>query len=353
MHNQFMLAALEQAWIGRGNCAPNPSVGAIVVLDGKILASAYHRGVGCFHAERSVLEQVAEQARGASLYVSLEPCNHWGRTPPCVDIIISAGISKVIYGYKDPNPLVAANNSTQILQEKGIEVIYWPMPEIGQFYQSYAFWTRTGRPWVTAKIAHTLDGKIAGEEGARVQLSNEECSRFTHFNRLHTDVILTSAMTIIKDDPLFNARMPDFEKKKKIAILDSRLSIPDDAKIFSSAEHCYIFHDEGHSPLHMNPNCSYYPAPMIKGHIDLNYVLEQLGLWGFHDVWLEAGGKLFSTFHEQKLPQRSYLYIVPGFLGQQATSAYHGDNFFQSRKYSIDWQIAGDNVIACIDWQEE
>ncbi|KTC75209.1 riboflavin biosynthesis protein RibD [Legionella birminghamensis] len=353
MHNQYMIAALEQAWIGRGICAPNPSVGAIVVRDGKILASDYHKGVGSLHAERSILQQMTEQTRGASLYVTLEPCNHWGRTPPCVDAIVEAGISRVVFAYKDPNPVVAANDSTQILQEKGVEVIHWPMAEIDQFYQSYSYWTRTGRPWVTAKIAHTLDGKIAGEKGARVQLSNEECSRFTHFNRLHTDIILTSAMTVIKDDPLFTARMPSYEKKKKIAILDARLSIPEDAKIFSSAEHCYIFHDEKHTPADINPNCSYFSAPIIEGQIDLNYVLDQLGLWGFHDIWLEAGGKLFSMFHEQKLTQRSYLYIVPGFLGHEATSAYHGENFFQSRRYSISWQIAGDNVIACIDWQEE
>jgi diaminohydroxyphosphoribosylaminopyrimidine deaminase / 5-amino-6-(5-phosphoribosylamino)uracil reductase len=351
MHKQFMEAALQQAYRGRGACAPNPSVGAVAVHNNKIIAEAWHQGAGTAHAEQCVLEQIGQKTRDVTLYVTLEPCNHWGRTPPCVSAIIEAGITCVVYGFKDPNPLVIANNTPRILQEKGIDVIHFPLPEIDELYQSYQFWTKTKKPWITAKIAHTLDGKIAEVDGKTVTLSNEHCAAFTHRQRSNTDVILTSARTVINDNPSMNARLDNITKRKPVAILDAALSLPLDRKIFNTASHCHIYHDANIRVDTPQNNCSYYGVPALNGRLDLAAVIKHLGTIGFHDVWVEAGGCIFSALHEQGLVQRTYLYIVPGTLGANATPAYHGKNLFH-RDHTISWQIQNDNIIACLDWKE-
>lgn len=344
-----MLAALDQAWLGRGSCAPNPSVGAVAVHKGEIIARAWHRGAGTAHAEQLVLEQVPRDMSDVTLYVTLEPCNHWGKTPPCVTAIINHDIAQVIYGYSDPNPLVAANNTPELLQAKGIKVLHYPLAEIDSFYQSYRHWTSTKMPWVTAKLAQSLDGKIAGVNGQRCYLSNPECAEFTHRNRLHADVILTTARTVNLDDPLLNVRIGDYEQGKIVAIVDRCLSTRKDAKVLSTAKHCHIFHDEMNKVMNPYPNCSYHAVPTKSGLLDLTAIAKYLGHLGFHDVWLEAGGQFFSAMHRENLVQRTYLYIVPQLLGNEAVPAYNGEEIFKCEP-KVTWEIRANNVIACFDW---
>ena len=151
MHKKFLLAALEQARLGQGFCAPNPCVGAVAVQNGIIIAQACHRGAGTPHAEQLLLAQIPPKTPGVSLYISLEPCNHWGRTPPCVDAIINHGIEQVIFAYLDPNPVVAKNNSSERLRAHGIKVTHYPVEEITEFYKSYTQWTLTRKPRVRLK----------------------------------------------------------------------------------------------------------------------------------------------------------------------------------------------------------
>ncbi|MDP1604683.1 MAG: bifunctional diaminohydroxyphosphoribosylaminopyrimidine deaminase/5-amino-6-(5-phosphoribosylamino)uracil reductase RibD [Legionella sp.] len=351
MHKQFMKAALQQAYRGRGACAPNPSVGAVAVHNNKIIAEAFHQGAGSAHAEQCILEQIKGNTRDVTLYVTLEPCNHWGKTPPCVSAIIEAGVTRVVYGFRDPNPLVIANNTPLILKKQGIDVIHFPLTEIDEFYKSYQFWTATRKPWITAKIAQTLDGKIAGVNGEKVVLSNQHCALFTHMQRSYADVIVTSARTIINDDPAMTARLDNLTIKKPVAILDARLSLPLRRKIFHEASHCHIFHDANIKVTEAHNNCSYYGVPAVNGHLDLSAVIKHLGAMGFHDAWVEVGGTIFSALHEQELVQRTYLYIVPQTLGINATPAYPGKNLF-GREHTISWQIQKNNIIACLDWQE-
>lgn len=352
MHKYFMLAALEQAWLGRGVCAPNPSVGAIAVCEGEIIAQAYHHGAGAAHAEQLLLEQIYSVKENTTLYVTLEPCNHWGRTAPCVEAIIACGIKRVIYGLSDPNPIVAANNTPKILREKGIEVIHFPLEEIAQFYKSYCYWTQTKKPWVTVKLAQTLDGKIAGKKGLRRQLSNVQCAEFTHIQRLHADAILTTAATIEKDDPLLNVRIEGKRRSKPVAIIDSRLSLNSKAKVLQTASHCHIYHHPQHVPQQAYANCSYHCVPANKELLDLRSIINHLGNIGYHDLWVEAGGSLFSALHRENLVQRTYLYIVPEILGE-ATPAFQGEAAIFTRKPLISWQVKADNAIACLDWQED
>ncbi|MGQ3889424.1 bifunctional diaminohydroxyphosphoribosylaminopyrimidine deaminase/5-amino-6-(5-phosphoribosylamino)uracil reductase RibD [Legionella sp. CNM-1927-20] len=352
MHREFMVAALEQAWLGRGVCAPNPSVGSVAVHNNQIVARAWHQGAGKAHAEQIVLQQLSTDLDKITLYVTLEPCNHWGRTPPCVSAIINSKVDRVVFGFRDPNPVVVANNTPNILKEEGIAVEHFPLPEIDEFYQSYYYWTNTKKPWVTAKLAQTLDGKIAGFQGRQIQLSNEKCKQFTHMQRLYTDIILTTARTIINDNPALDVRLTDIKRKKPIAILDANLSLSSVSiglKIFQTAEYCHIYHDESIKVQDRQPNCSYYGMPTCKGQLDLSAVINHLGLLGYHDLWVEAGGKVFSALHHLSLVQKTYLYLVPTFLGEEATSAYYGDNFFK-RPHKISWQEQEDNMIACLVW---
>lgn len=352
MHKDFMLAALEQAWQGRGICAPNPSVGAIAVHNDKIIASAWHKGVGTAHAEQLLLKQIPAGLKNVRLYVTLEPCNHWGRTPPCVSAIIDYGVAEVIYGFRDPNPIVIANNTPELLVKNDIQCLHYPLAEVEAFYQSYCYWTYNKKPWVTAKIAHTLDGKIAGVNGQRFTLSNNLCAEFTHKQRLYSDVILTTAKTIKQDDPQLNVRLQEKVIGKVIAIIDRNLTLDKQAKIFSTAEHCHIYYDQELIVKDALPHCTYHAISSKTDGLDLTAIISHLGALGFHDVWVEAGGLLFSALHRENLVNRSYLYIVPSLLGANATPAFHGEASFTTKPHDITWQIKANNVIACINWQE-
>lgn len=346
-----MLAALQQAWLGRGLCAPNPAVGAVLVQKNQIIRRDWHKGAGTAHAEQLVLQNLPAERDDMILYVTLEPCNHWGKTPPCVLAIIESGIKRVVFGFRDPNPVVAANDTPRLLAAQGIDVIHFPLPEIERFYQSYQYWTRSKMPWITAKIAQSLDGKIAAPGGKPVTLSNDLCAEFTHTQRRHSDLVLTTVRTIIQDDPSLNARCADGVFSKAIAVLDHRLSLPGDARIFTTANTIHIFHESGRLVENPLPGCHYHAIPVIDGLLDLLAAVKVLGQLGYHDVWLEAGGRVFSAMHEQGLVQRTYLYLVPDILGPDAIPAWHERDFFK-RQHTITWQAQADNMIACVDWQE-
>ncbi|MDF1826875.1 MAG: bifunctional diaminohydroxyphosphoribosylaminopyrimidine deaminase/5-amino-6-(5-phosphoribosylamino)uracil reductase RibD [Legionellaceae bacterium] len=338
MHEQFLLAALRQARLRRGQTAPNPSVGAVAVRAGTIIAQAFHPGVGQPHAEQVLVQMLPEDCSDITVYVTLEPCNHWGRTQPCVDVLIARRVKQVVYAYADPNPTVVKNNTPKLLKAHGIAVLHYPMPVINQFYESYTFWFKTGRPWVTVKMAQTLDGKIAGAEGARVQISNAICAKFTHQERLHTDVILTTAATIQADNPLLNARVGDEVVAKPVAILDRTQKLSASAHIHKTAKKLHLYHGKHQ-----------------EEQLDLNAILDDLGRMGYHDVWVEAGAALFNALHQQNLVQRTYVYLVPKILGTEAMSLYtqekytHENNLAKAKH--ITWEAMGDNLKITLDWQ--
>ncbi len=376
MHKQYLLAALEQALLGRGLCAPNPSVGAVAVENHSIIAKAWHRGAGTPHAEQLLLPTLPANATDVTLYVTLEPCNHHGRTPPCVDAIIRQGVKRVIYAHRDPNPVVLSGNTPERLRQHGIEVLQVNVPEIEAFYQSYDYWTATGNPWVTAKIAQTFDGKIAGVRQERLALSNDACAEFTHQQRLAADVILTTAKTLQQDNPWLNARVNGTIHAKNIAILDSNLTTSLDLNVFKTVKQCHIFHDaalgkqvdEGNRFYHGVQKSQMTPMPTLgdlsaesmvlvdkpmrvadgQQTLDLAEVMSHLGKLGYHDVWVEAGGTLFSALHHKQLVNRTYVYLVPKTLGPFATPAYVDDVLAQPA--AVHWQPMGDNLIAQLEW---
>ncbi len=250
-----------------------------------------------------------------------------------------------MFASNDPNPVVSANNTTAVLTEQGIDVVHFPLPEVDQFYQSYRHWTLTGKPWVTAKIAQSFDGMIAGPQGKRLTVSNALCAEFTHKHRLHCDIILTTARTINQDDPLLNARPEGQEHAKPVAIIDRQLTLNRHAAVYKSARHCIVYHTPGLVP-EAHPNCTYFAMT------DLNAVIDHLGSLGYHDVWVEAGGQLFGALHEEGLVNRTYVYLVPKVLGKHATPAWQASDIY-ARPHDLSWQAMGDNMIAQFDWHKE
>lgn len=344
-----MLAALDEAKRFRGYCAPNPSVGAIAVKGQDVLARAAHQGAGSAHAEINLLDQLDGDLRDVHLYVTLEPCNHWGRTPPCVKHIIERKVGKVIYGFADPNPVVQQNNTPKILKDNGVDILYCPLPEIDQFYQSYLYWTRYNRPWVTAKMAISLDGRIATKGNKPFPLSNEQCCTFTHQQRNHSDIILTSAATIMADDPFLNVRIGEQTIGKPLAIIDKNLIVPKAAKAIHAAKKVLQFH-QSEANVERAVTKQHFSVSSNRDGLDLDAVIDLIGEQGYHDVWVEAGGRLFTYLHQNKLVQTTYLYVTPHVLGDQAIPAFPNLLNWTEEKPTVHWQVQSDNAILRLDW---
>ncbi len=349
---KWLLHALKLAEQRRGFCAPNPVVGAVVIKNDRILGEGVHWTCGSSHAEVIALEAAGKEADGAILYVTLEPCAHIGRTPPCTDVIMQSGIREVIYGFEDPNFRVKGGGAI-LLNQAGIRCHRYSLSEIEEFYKSYCFWLAEDRPWVTAKIALSLDGKIAGPQGAPIQITGEECRVFTHQQRRRSDAILTSVATILADDPQLNVRLENQIEFKPLYILDSHLRLPCSAKIFRSDKAITVFHNSQVSLTRIkelqDKNVKCLPIAMCENGLNLPSVLSLIGKDGVHDLLVEAGGKVFKSFTELGLAQTLFIYIAPRILGEEMM-AFSKDplSFIDKGSSSIHWSALGDDAIAKI-----
>lgn len=352
MHEIYLQQALALAELRRGFCAPNPAVGAVLVRDDQVVASGYHYGSGHPHAEAEALREIERAPEDAILYVTLEPCSpHRKKTPPCTELLIQKKIKKVVYGYRDPNPDVAGRGE-QILRAAGIECVHSPLPEINAFYASYAHWWRTQTPVVTAKLALSLDGKIAGPQGARVAISGEQAQQFTHQQRKRSDAILTTAKTICRDDPLLNVRLENATYGKTIYVLDRNLVTPLNAKIFTTATRLIFLHAKTARPetiaafTEKNAHCFAIAADAQGLH--LPEAIQLIGQQGVHDLWVEAGGVCFAALARAHLLQHAYLYVSPKWLGQYAQSAFANDvDFLTNGRH---WSNLGDDAVFKIEF---
>ncbi|MCD6129075.1 bifunctional diaminohydroxyphosphoribosylaminopyrimidine deaminase/5-amino-6-(5-phosphoribosylamino)uracil reductase RibD, partial [Candidatus Bipolaricaulota bacterium] len=232
MHEEYMRRALELARLGEGYTRPNPLVGAVVVKDGEVIAEGYHARYGGPHAEMVALSRAGERARGADLYVNLEPCVHWGKTPPCVDRIIAAGIRRVILAARDPNPLVNGKGVDK-LRSAGIEVVEGVLREEAEKLNEIFFhWVKTQRPFVALKLAMSLDGKIASRTGKSRWITGEEARKKVHELRRRYAAVLVGVNTVLTDDPQLTVREVEGPQPLRI-VLDSRGRIPLSAKVLS------------------------------------------------------------------------------------------------------------------------
>lgn len=343
----YLKHALSLAQSRRGFCAPNPSVGCVIVKDDQILSTGFHIQAGKPHAEAMALTQLKHQAQGATAYVTLEPCCHYGRTPPCTEALIKAGIKRVVYAFPDPNPIVAGKGEN-VLRAAEIACEHQPIPEIDAFYRSYQHWHRTKTPWVTAKLAMTLNGMIAAEDGQPVQITGPELKKYTHQGRKTADAILTTAQTIRRDDPQLNVRQDQETIAKPLYILDSQLSLPLTAKIFKTTQSITIFHAKS-ADVALHQRLREQGARLIEvdetpSGLDLTQIIQRVGQDGIHDLWIEAGGRCFAAFYQSGLMQRALLYIAPLWL-EKGKPAFPPGFSLDGRAQKPRWERYGEDVL--------
>ncbi len=322
---QFMKRAIELAKQGAGWTAPNPLVGAVVVKNGRVIGEGYHRKYGELHAERNALAACSEDPAGATLYVTLEPCCHYGKTPPCTEIIIEKKIAKVVIGSRDPNPKVAGKGA-RILREHGIEVVEDYMREACDAMNPVFFhYITTKTPYVVLKFAMTLDGKIATRTGASKWITGEAAREHVHRLRGRYAGILAGIGTVLADDPMLNCRIDGAHQPLRI-ILDSHLRIPMGSRLVRSAKEYPLLivcnesnrdREEGASRIGKleEAGATVWTLPEKNGHPDLNVLMKRLGEEKIDSVLIEGGGTVNEAALKAHIVHHVYAYIAPKIFG--------------------------------------
>lgn len=322
---QFMKRAIELAKQGAGWTAPNPLVGAVVVKNGRVIGEGYHRKYGELHAERNALAACSEDPAGATLYVTLEPCCHYGKTPPCTEIIIEKKIAKVVIGSRDPNPKVAGKGA-RILREHGIEVVEDYMREACDALNPVFFhYITTKTPYVVLKFAMTLDGKIATRTGASKWITGEAARNHVHQLRGRYAGILAGIGTVLADDPMLNCRIDGAHQPLRI-ILDSHLRIPMGSRLVRSAKEYPLLivcnesireREEGASRIQKltDAGAKVWTLPEKNGHPDLNVLMQRLGEEKIDSVLIEGGGTVNEAALKAHIVHHVYAYIAPKIFG--------------------------------------
>ena len=322
---QFMKRAIELAKQGAGWTAPNPLVGAVVVKNGRVIGEGYHRKYGELHAERNALAACTEDPAGATLYVTLEPCCHYGKTPPCTEIIIEKKIAKVVIGSRDPNPKVAGKGA-RILRERGIEVVEDYMREACDALNPVFFhYITTKTPYVVLKFAMTLDGKIATRTGASKWITGEAARNHVHQLRGRYAGILAGIGTVLADDPMLNCRIDGAHQPLRI-ILDSHLRIPMGSRLVRSAKEYPLLivcnestrdREEGTNRIQKleEAGAKVWTLPEKNGHPDLNVLMQRLGEEKIDSVLIEGGGTVNEAALKAHIVHHVYAYIAPKIFG--------------------------------------
>jgi diaminohydroxyphosphoribosylaminopyrimidine deaminase/5-amino-6-(5-phosphoribosylamino)uracil reductase len=317
---EFMRRALALAERGRGFVSPNPLVGAVIVKNRKILAEGYHRARGENHAEREAILKLAgkkpvkNRARGAALYVSLEPCAHYGQTPPCTDIIIEAGIKKVIFAVRDPNPQVRRLDSAHILKKTGLEVVYPVLEEEARELNKVFFYNQTaGLPYLTLKSAITLDGKIADARGRSKWITGAEARAAVQRLRMAHDAVLVGKNTVLRDNPRLNIRLPGIKKENYKIILGARGDFPGGTKLLSDPKAIFLG-DETEYTLFRDSARS--AAALKKA---LRFLYRKFRICS---ILVEGGAAVNTTFLKSGLLNEWQLFIAPKILGGGALPVF-------------------------------
>ena len=316
---KFMRRAIELAKKGEGFTSPNPMVGAVIVKNGRIIGEGYHERYGGLHAERNALASVTESPKGAVIYVTLEPCCHYGKQPPCVDAILEAGIARVVTGSDDPNPLVAGKGFKKLI-EHGVEVTTHVEKEACDALNPVFFhYIQTGIPYVAMKYAMTMDGKIAAYTGQSKWITGEEARAFVQKLRHRYTGIMAGAGTVLADDPRLTCRIPGARQPVRI-ICDTRLRIPSDANVVETAKEIpTILATCQADPDRIRPfeekGCQVLTLPEEDGHVDLRALMRELGKRQIDSILLEGGGTLNWSALKSGIVQKVYCFTAPKLFG--------------------------------------
>ena len=331
---ECMALALKLSKLGQAGVGANPMVGCVISRDDKIIAKDYHHQYGQEHAEINALNQIRHKAENCKLYVTLEPCSHHGKTPPCINAIIKSGIKKVYVATLDPNPLVSGSG-VKLMKENGIDV------EIGllennaiEVNRGFFKRMKTGLPFITSKIAMSLDGRVAMRSGESKWITSEASRADVQILRSQNQAILTGSGTILNDNPMLTVRNKKLQSKPLRVIIDSSNSITDKSlNIFSSDSETLI----------LNPTNS---KILKNGKIDLKSALIKLGEMGINNVLLESGSGLNGAMMESSLIDEFIIYTAPVILGSDAQAMMELPFKKMSEKISLNilelTQVAND-----------
>jgi diaminohydroxyphosphoribosylaminopyrimidine deaminase/5-amino-6-(5-phosphoribosylamino)uracil reductase len=323
LDTRFMTLALALGRRGLGNAWPNPAVGAVVVRDGVVVGRGWTQPGGRPHAEVEALRRAGAAARGATLYATLEPCSHHGRTPPCVDAILAAGVARVVSALEDPNPKIAGEGHAR-LRQQGVAVdVGLGGQEALRAHAGHFRRVREGRPHVTLKLAVSADGK-AGLPGRKPAAITGEAARArVHLLRAMNDAVLTGIGTVLADDPQLTCRLPGMEHRSPVrVVLDSALRLPPDSRLAESATRTldWVFIDEAARPEHetalTTAGVEVLRVPGANGRLDLAAVLRGLAGRGITRVMVEAGPILSAAFVRADLVDEAALFRSPGPIGE-------------------------------------
>lgn len=317
---RYMRMALRLGRRGLGRTSPNPPVGAVVVRQGAVVGRGYHRKAGLAHGEAAALLDAGARARGATLYVTLEPCAHHGRTPPCTDAVIAAGIRRVVIGTRDPNPRVPGDGTAR-LRTAGIAVTSDVLQaECDALIAPFRKHVTTGLPWVTVKLAASLDGRIATSTGDSRWITGEDSRRFVHRLRAEHDAILVGAETVIRDDPELTCRLRGGRNPLRI-ILDGRLRLPVRARVLTKTRSAatLIVASQHASVTKIRQiearGVEVLRLPGSAGQVPVRRVLRALGQRGVMSVLIEGGATVAGAAVAARLVDQVLVFFAPKLIG--------------------------------------
>ncbi len=329
---EYMALALQLAEKGAGWTSPNPMVGAVIIKDGEIIGQGYHAKCGDLHAERAALAACTGDPAGATLYVTLEPCCHHGRQPPCTDAILQAKIARVVVGSGDPNPLVAGKG-LDLLRSHGVQVTEGVLDrECRALNHVFFHFIQTGRPYVVLKYAMTLDGKLAAYTGASQWITGEQARRHVHTQRSRYRAILVGVGTVLADDPQLTCRLEGGRDPLRV-VCDTNLRTPLTANVVRTARQtptclATCVSQESRLAPYREAGCQVLSLPQSNGQVSLPALLKALGSQGVDSVLAEGGSALHWSLVRDGLVNRVQAYLAPKILGGQGAKSPVGGQGF-------------------------
>lgn len=362
---RFMRRAIELAERGLFSTDPNPRVGCVLVRDNQIISEGWHEKAGQRHAEIMALENCQQSVKGASCYVSLEPCSHHGRTSPCCDALIEAGISRLVVAMEDPNPQVCGSG-LRIVREVGIEVVTGILEvESRELNPGFIKRMQTGLPWVTCKLAMSLDGRTAMASGESQWITCKQSRQNIQLLRARNSAIITGSKTVMVDNPSMNVRQNDFPENYQLdrevvqpwrVIMDSHLSIANTAKIFKlPGRVIWVTTEKVDDSKNTDELTMLQIAADENGRVQPDLLLHWLAEQGCNEVMIEAGAKLSGAFIKADLVDQLVVYMAPKILGDGARGLLHLpgiEKLAQAKSFKfLDARISGADI--CLTYGRE
>jgi len=355
VNQYYMERALNLAAKAKGLVSPNPMVGAVLVNDDQIVGEGFHKKAGEAHAEVLCLQEAGQLAKNATLYVTLEPCSHYGKTPPCTEAIIRAGVSNVVIAMEDPNPLVAGRG-IKFLKDQGIKVVTGVMEEQARaLNQVFIKYITTQKPFVAVKLASTLDGKLATKTGDSKWITGSMAREYVHQLRSEYDSIMVGINTVLADDPSLNCRIDSPNRRDPIRIvLDSNLRIPLDAKIINSSPTAplivFTTADNQEKIKELTEKGVEVIEQKRETRLTIDFVMTELAQRQISSVFVEGGSDVIWSCFQEGFVDKYYMFIAPKIVGgKEAVPLIGGDGIeIMDNAIKMKWQetrFLGDDLL--------